>query len=355
MTAVDCIEVVKTFHAGRVRAVDRVSLHAPSGAITSIVGPSGCGKTTLLRCIAGLEDASGGRILIGDRDVTALPPRERGIGMVFQNAGLYPDKTVADNIAFPLKMSKVSRAERTSRVREVAALVRLSDHLDRYPKELSGGQRQRVGIARALVRRPGVVLMDEPLSSLDAALRTDMRRDLRTLQQRLGLTIIFVTHDQNEAMTLADQLVVFFDGVVAQSGTASDVFGRPARIDVARFLGAMNTVTAEVFASSGDITDGMVGFRPEDAVVSACGVDTSAATVTVQGRPEYGELHGTDALIAVAVDDTRLHVRVPASDMAALLARATVTVRIPRTKLHFFDSAGLRRSDRNAAPAVLAN
>ncbi len=350
MSTVECIGVVKTFDTGRVRAVDRVSLRAPSGAITAIVGPSGCGKTTLLRCIAGLEDPSDGTILIGGQDVTALPPRARGIGMVFQNAGLYPDKTVAANIAFPLKMSKVSRAERADRVREVAALVRLSDHLDRYPKELSGGQRQRVGIARALVRRPGVVLMDEPLSSLDAALRTDMRRDLRALQQRLGLTIIFVTHDQNEAMTLGDQLVVFFDGAVAQAGSASEVFDSPARVDVARFLGAMNTVTAEAFAPSAAVTD-IVGFRPEDAVIGS----SREESLTLLGRPEYGELHGTDALIAVAVDETLLHVRVPACDMAGLLELPTVTVGIPRTKLHLFDSAGQRLSDQKPAPAALAN
>jgi len=348
VTAVQCVDIVKTFRAGKVRAVDRVSFTAPSGAITAIVGPSGCGKTTLLRCIAGLDDPSAGTILIGGTDVTALPPRERGIGMVFQNAGLYPDKTVADNIAFPLKMSRVSRADRAERVREVAALVRLADHLDRYPKELSGGQRQRVGIARALVRRPSVVLMDEPLSSLDAALRTDMRRDLRELQQRLGLTMIFVTHDQTEAMTLGDQLVVCFDGEVAQAGSASEVFLSPDRADVARFLGAMNTLPAATVVRG---MDGSVGFRPEDAVLGGTSVHSDDTTVTVHGRPEYSELHGSDALIAVALNDARIHVRVRATDLAQLVEQPALAVRVPRDRLHWFDEAGRRRGDEAAETA----
>lgn len=331
MSSVECDSVTKTFGSGgTVTAVDRVTFCAPSGAITAVVGPSGCGKTTLLRCIAGLDEPNGGAIKIGGRDVTFDAPRDRGIGMVFQNAGLYPDKTVAQNIAFPLKMAGVHRAERAERVREVAALVRLSDYLDRRPKELSGGQRQRVGIARALVRRPSVVLMDEPLSSLDAALRTDMRRDLRALQQRLGLTIIFVTHDQTEAMTLGDQLVVFFDGAVAQAGSASDVFSRPQRVDVARFLGAMNTLPAEALTRvNGDIV-GTVGFRPEDGVLERPAMPYYGDSVIISGQPEYGEIHGSDALIAVSLGGHRIHVRVPAVDMPGVLEKSSCEVQIGR-------------------------
>jgi multiple sugar transport system ATP-binding protein len=218
-----------------------------------LVGPSGCGKSTLLNVIAGLEEPTAGSVRLDGRDITALPPAERNISMVFQSYALYPNMTVARNIEFPLRMHKVDRATRAERVRSVAKLLQIEHLLERKPRQLSGGQRQRVAIGRALAREPRLYLFDEPLSNLDAQLRLDMRTEIKKLHQRLGATIVYVTHDQVEAMTLATRIAVMRGGVVQQFGTPYEVYNRPANTFVAGFMGSprMNLVPARVAGSNG--------------------------------------------------------------------------------------------------------
>ena len=224
IAAIRVENVVKTF--GRVRALDGVSLEVKEGEFVVLLGPSGCGKTTLLRVIAGLETADEGRVEIGGRDVTSLPPRRRGIAMVFQNYAVFPHLTVFENVAFGLRMRKAPAAEVTERVRRVAALVQIGDLLERYPAQLSGGQRQRVAMARALAVDPVVLLMDEPLSNLDALLRLEMRAELKKLLTDLQTTTLYVTHDQVEAMSLADRIAVMKDGRIVQVDTPLKEIGR---------------------------------------------------------------------------------------------------------------------------------
>jgi putative spermidine/putrescine transport system ATP-binding protein len=221
-------------------AVDNVSLEVRQGELVALLGPSGCGKTTTLRMIAGFIGATAGRILIGGSDVTTLPPYRRNTGMVFQSYALFPHMTVAENVAFGLEMRKVPKAERERRVEEALRLVRLEGLGHRMPRQLSGGQQQRVALARGLVINPEVFLLDEPLSNLDAKLRHDVRLEIRQLQQRLGLTTVFVTHDQEEALTLADRLVLMEKGVVQQIGTPTELYERPANLFVADFIGKSN-------------------------------------------------------------------------------------------------------------------
>jgi len=228
-------QLTKVFPNG-VRAVDGVDLEIGDGEFMVLVGPSGCGKTTLLRMIAGLEEASGGRISIGGRDVTMLAPRRRDIAMVFQNYALYPHMTVADNLGFGLRLQKVTKAERGRRVREVAAILGLDSLLDRKPAALSGGQRQRVAMGRAMIRQPQAYLMDEPLSNLDAKLRVAMRAQLLLLHERLGVTTVYVTHDQVEAMTLGQRVAVMRDGTLQQCDSPQTLFRRPANLFVAAFI-----------------------------------------------------------------------------------------------------------------------
>ncbi|HYZ34376.1 MAG TPA: ABC transporter ATP-binding protein, partial [Crenalkalicoccus sp.] len=225
---------------GATVAVDRVDLAVGQGELVALLGPSGCGKTTTLRMVAGFVAPSAGRVLIGGRDVTRLPPHARDTGMVFQGYALFPHMTVAQNIAFGLEMRRVPRAERAARIAEALRLTRLEGLAERLPRQLSGGQQQRVALARALVVNPAVFLLDEPLSNLDARLRTEVRAEIRALQQRLGLTTLFVTHDQEEALTLADRLVVMDRGRVRQVGRAEEVYERPADAFVAGFLGGCN-------------------------------------------------------------------------------------------------------------------
>ncbi|HWL71444.1 MAG TPA: sn-glycerol-3-phosphate ABC transporter ATP-binding protein UgpC, partial [Geminicoccus sp.] len=228
--------------------VKGVDLQVPAGNFLVILGPSGCGKSTLLRMIAGLEEITSGELAIGGVRMNDREPRERHCAMVFQNYALYPHMTVARNIAYPLEVAGVPRVERERRVRATAASVDLADYLERKPSQLSGGQRQRVAMARAMIRAPRVFLFDEPLSNLDATLRVQMRLELRRLHQRLGVTSVLVTHDQTEAMTMADLLVVMNGGRIEQAGTPLEVYGRPASCFVASFIGTppMNLVEAEI-------------------------------------------------------------------------------------------------------------
>ena len=236
MTAVELEGISKSF--GGAPVVDDLSLTLPDGSLTVLVGPSGCGKSTTLRILAGLEDADAGTVRIGDRDVTRAAPRERDIAMVFQNYALYPHLSVQRNIEFPLRNAGVGRSDAAERARRAAERVGITALLDRKPRQLSGGQQQRVAIARALVRTPSVFLFDEPLSNLDAKLRVELRSEIRRLQQELGITALYVTHDQEEAMTIADQLVVLDAGRIAQRGTPEELYRRPSNTFVAGFIGS---------------------------------------------------------------------------------------------------------------------
>ncbi|MFN7165979.1 MAG: ABC transporter ATP-binding protein [Pannonibacter sp.] len=275
--------VAKRF--GTTEVLPPLDLTFTAGAFTVILGPSGCGKSTLLNLIAGLEAVSGGEIEIGGRKVQDLPPRERGCAMVFQSYALYPHMTAGDNIGYPLKVAGVPRRERMARIADAARVVGLGDYLARRPSELSGGQRQRVAIARAIVRAPQVMLFDEPLSNLDALLRHETRAELADLHRRIGATTVFVTHDQAEALTLADQIVVMNAGRVEQIGTPADIYHRPATRFVASFIGhpPMSLITATGDGTWLRLGDGsplvasthkgavLAGVRPESVVLDAGG------------------------------------------------------------------------------------
>ncbi|WP_112312602.1 ABC transporter ATP-binding protein [Pseudogemmobacter bohemicus] len=243
---------------GALDVVHSINLSIAEGEFVVLVGPSGCGKSTTLRMVAGLEDISGGEILIGDRVVNDLPPRERNLAMVFQNYALYPHMTVRENLGFSLKIAKKSQAEINKAVDEAAEILALTPLLDRKPGALSGGQRQRVAMGRAIVRHPDVFLFDEPLSNLDAKLRTQMRVEIKKLHQKVGSTVIYVTHDQIEAMTLADRIVIMRDGHIVQVGTPLEVFENPVNTFVATFIGSppMNLLTGVVGGNQIGLTDG---------------------------------------------------------------------------------------------------
>ncbi|RZU29479.1 carbohydrate ABC transporter ATP-binding protein (CUT1 family) [Streptomyces sp. BK022] len=267
-------------------AVDALEIAIEDGEFLVLVGPSGCGKSTSLRMLAGLEDVNGGAIRIGDRDVTHLPPKDRDIAMVFQNYALYPHMTVADNMGFALKIAGVNKAEIRAKVEEAAKILDLTEYLDRKPKALSGGQRQRVAMGRAIVREPQVFLMDEPLSNLDAKLRVSTRTQIASLQRRLGITTVYVTHDQVEAMTMGDRVAVLKDGLLQQVDTPRNMYDRPANLFVAGFIGspAMNLVEVP-------IADGGVKFGNSVVPVSrdalSAAADRGDTTVTVGVRPEH--------------------------------------------------------------------
>ncbi len=290
MPDVELRNVTKLF--GQTRVVRDVSLKIEAGEFAVLVGPSGSGKSTLLRMIAGLEEISGGTCSIGGRVVNRLPPKKRGVAMVFQNYALYPHMTVFENLAFALKVQGLKRAEIAERVRKIAGIVELEDYLQRKPAQLSGGQRQRVAMARAMVRDTGLFLLDEPLSNLDAKLRTQMRVEIRKLHDRLGATSIYVTHDQTEAMTLADKIVVLNDGRIEQTGTPDELYENPQTLFVAGFLGSppMNFFPGRMVGLDGDVT---VGVRPERLRLERRGVDD----LHLQARLELIEYLGSSALL----------------------------------------------------------
>jgi multiple sugar transport system ATP-binding protein len=287
-------------------AVDALDLRVEDGEFMVLVGPSGSGKTTALRMLAGLEEVDAGAVFIGERDVTDVAPKERDVAMVFQNYALYPYLTVAANIGFPLKVARVRKAERERRVQEVAALLGLEPFLERKPGQLSGGQRQRVAMGRAIVREPSAFLMDEPLSNLDAKLRVQMRADIAGLQARLGVTTVYVTHDQSEAMTLGQRVAVLHEGRLQQVGTPRELYERPTNIFVAGFIGspAMNLCTVPL-GSNGAVSLGgvempvprgaaengksalVVGVRPESLEVAAEGIPARVDVVEDIGADAY--------------------------------------------------------------------
>jgi len=249
MTVVRIESLSKVY--GAVRAVDRISVEIGDGEFISLLGPSGCGKTTTLKMIAGFEEASEGAIRFDGADVVRVPAEKRDIGMVFQNYALFPHMTVDQNLAFGLEMRRVPRAEMRSRIDRVLEMVQLSGFSGRYPSQLSGGQQQRVALARALVIEPRILLLDEPLANLDAKLREEMRVFIRDLQRRVGITTVYVTHDQAEAMTMSDRVVVMFGGRIAQVGAPADIYERPQNLDVARFVGQVNLVSGTVTSADG--------------------------------------------------------------------------------------------------------
>lgn len=282
MASVTFDKATRLYPGGTRPAVDALDLDVADGEFLVLVGPSGCGKSTSLRMLAGLEEVNGGNIFIGDRNVTDVPPKDRDIAMVFQNYALYPHMTVAENMGFALKIAGVNKDERAARVLEAAKLLDLEAYLSRKPKALSGGQRQRVAMGRAIVRQPQVFLMDEPLSNLDAKLRVQTRTQIASLQRRLGVTTVYVTHDQTEALTMGDRIAVLKDGLLQQVGTPRDLYESPNNVFVAGFIGspAMNLFNA-------DIADGGIKFGSSLVAVERQALDSaSGSSVTVGVRPE---------------------------------------------------------------------
>lgn len=307
---------------GEFTVVHGVDITIPDESFTVLVGPSGCGKSTLLRMVAGLEDITGGEIAIGDHVVNDIPARHRDVAMVFQSYALYPHMTVADNLGFHFRLKGIPKRERRRQATEVAELVGISEYLDRYPRQLSGGQRQRVAMARAIVRDPQVFLFDEPLSNLDAKLRVRMRTEIRQLQQRLSTTTIYVTHDQGEAMTMADQIVVMREGYVEQVGSPLEVYDKPATEFVADFIGSpsMNLFSGQIaHGKNGErYVDSKVGplplpsdVRAEDGREVTYGVRPIALTMSEDTRAlpatvEVVETMGDQEHVFVHVGETRV-------------------------------------------------
>jgi multiple sugar transport system ATP-binding protein len=298
MASVDVVNVRKAY--GGVEVIHGVSISIADGEFVTLVGPSGCGKSTLLRMIAGLESIADGKIRIGQRVVNNLAPKDRDIAMVFQNYALYPHKTVAENMSFGLKLRRTPKAEIDARVRRAAEILDVSPYLSRYPRQLSGGQRQRVAMGRAIVRDPQVFLFDEPLSNLDAKLRVQMRAEIKELHQRLKTTTIYVTHDQIEAMTMADRIVVLRDGVVEQAGQPLDLYDRPATLFVAGFIGspAMNLLKGSIRLN------GKPSFLTESGVelpLKSVPRDAHGRPCVYGIRPEHLTLAGNDFRAEVSV------------------------------------------------------
>lgn len=330
--------ICKSF--GQLMVVKDVNLHVDTGEFIVFVGPSGCGKSTLLRMIAGLEDITSGELHIAGRNVTRLPSADRGIAMVFQSYALYPHLSVYENIAFSLRIAKLAKQKIDEKVRQAADVLQLGSYLDRLPKELSGGQRQRVAIGRAIVRNPEVFLFDEPLSNLDAALRTEMRVELSSLHEKLGSTIVYVTHDQVEAMTLADRIVVLNGGVVEQIGTPIELYLKPRTPFVAGFIGSpkMNLFTHRIGADKGA---DLCGIRPEDIGIS--GKASSKEAMSESATIMHVERLGADTLLYVRADSFGdIQIRHP--ELYDGRVGGKITLEMPYEKFHFFKD-GLRQGD----------
>jgi multiple sugar transport system ATP-binding protein len=348
------VEVSKRF--GSVTVVDRASFEVRDGEFVVLVGPSGCGKSTILRMIAGLEEISAGDIFIGPKRVNDVAPRDRDVAMVFQSYALYPYKTVADNLAFPLRMRGESGPGVRQKIERVAGILHLEEMLERYPRQLSGGQRQRVAMGRAIVRDPEVFLFDEPLSNLDAKLRVVMRAQIKELQRRLSATMVFVTHDQVEAMTMADRIVVLKDGVIEQIGRPLDLYDRPANPFVAGFIGspAMNLFEGRLVRDGGarfEGPDGLslalgplggatpgpatLGVRPEDLQLAAPGTGgTFDAEVSVV------EPMGSETILLARRGETEITVTI--RERREIGAGERIALRADPARLHLFGADGRR-------------
>jgi ABC-type sugar transport system ATPase subunit len=351
MAQVRLRDVVKTY--GPFKAVDHVSLTIEDGEFVALVGPSGCGKTTTLNLVAGLIEITGGEIHIGDRQVNDLDPKDRDIAMVFQNYALYPNKTVYKNLAFGLETARMPRPEIDKRVRAAADILQIGPLLERKPKALSGGQRQRVAMGRAIVREPSVFLFDEPLSNLDAKLRAQMRVELALLHRRLGKTTVYVTHDQVEAMTLADRIVILERGVIQQVGTPNEVFNRPRNLFVAGFIGSpvMNMFEGSVTAADAVRLAGsgatirvpqtltrpagtaiVLGVRPQ-------GLPLAAGDPTLRMRVKVAEYLGTETVLTGTLADSAEPVISAVNGDHSDLAGGEVGLAIDAKHLHVFDAA----------------
>ena len=330
MGAITLRDVTKRF--GETEVIPPLNLEIEDGEFVVFVGPSGCGKSTLLRLIAGLEDVSGGQVLIDGQDATQAPPAARGLAMVFQSYALYPHMSVRKNIAFPLKMAKMDKAEIEARVAAAAKSLNLGDYLDRRPGQLSGGQRQRVAIGRAIVREPEAFLFDEPLSNLDAALRVNMRLEISELHQTLATTMIYVTHDQVEAMTMADKIVVLRAGVIEQVGSPLELYRSPRNRFVAGFIGSpkMNFIEGPVAAEAGAHA---IGIRPEH-------LDASQTEGAWRGTVTVAEHLGADTFVHAEVEGIgQMNVRVGGE--FPVQHGSTVWLTPQADKIHRFDAEGL--------------
>jgi multiple sugar transport system ATP-binding protein len=349
LAVIELKNVKKSF--GSVNVIGNVNLTIGEGELVIFVGPSGSGKSTLLRLVAGLEETSGGHIMIDGVDVTDLGPAERQLSMVFQSYALYPTKTVRQNMSFGLEVARLPRAEIKERVDRVAGILKLEDYMDRKPKALSGGQRQRVAIGRAIVREPVAFLFDEPLSNLDAALRVEMRIEIAKLHQRLAATMIYVTHDQVEAMTLADKIVVLDKGDIQQVGSPMDLYEHPANLFVAQFIGSpkMNVLDAHVegqsiavengsrFALAGTVPSGIskIGFRPEDISLKK---DEEGH---LRGIVDVVERLGSDTFAYVTVAPNKVVTVRAVGNVAAIAAGQKVGLALDLSRLHMFAADGL--------------
>ncbi|MEM6382808.1 MAG: ABC transporter ATP-binding protein [Pseudomonadota bacterium] len=325
-------QVEKSF--GNVKVIHPLDLEINDGEFVVFVGPSGCGKSTLLRLIAGLEDMTGGHIRIDGKDATNVPPAKRGLAMVFQSYALYPHMSVRKNIAFPLRMAKMDQAEQTRRVEQAAAVLNLTDYLDRRPAALSGGQRQRVAIGRAIVREPSAFLFDEPLSNLDAALRVGMRLEISEMHDRLKTTMIYVTHDQVEAMTMADKIVVLQGGVIEQVGSPLELYRAPRNRFVAGFIGSpkMNFLEGEEAAKHSAHT---IGIRPEH-------LTPSATEGPWKGTIGVSEHLGSDTFFHVHMEGRAEPITVRAGGEVDMHHGDTIFLTPDAERVHKFSAEGLR-------------
>jgi ABC-type sugar transport system ATPase subunit len=330
MASVTFEDVTKRFDG--TTAVDRLSVEIADGEFLVLVGPSGCGKSTALRMLAGLEDVSDGRILIGERVVNNVAPASRDVAMVFQSYALYPHMTVYDNLAFSLRNQRTPKREIEERVRRATDILDLTPLIKRKPKQLSGGQRQRVALGRAIVRQPAAFLMDEPLSNLDAALRVATRAEILKLQRQLGTTTIYVTHDQVEAMTMGDRIAVMRLGVLQQIGTPQELYTNPANLFVAGFIGspAMNFVPGEFLDGVGG-SGRIAGFRPEHVEL-----DGKGDAVRFTGKAEVVEYLGDEQLVHFTVRDRALLAKLPVDH--PITSGDDLVLAVPREKLHLFDA-----------------
>jgi len=345
---------------GKLETVHGIDLEIAHNEFVVLVGPSGCGKSTTLRMIAGLEEITSGKISIGDRVVNDLPPRARNISMVFQSYALYPHMTVRDNLGFGLKIANMAEAEITKRVDEAAEILGLGPYMERLPANLSGGQRQRVAMGRAIVRNPDVFLFDEPLSNLDAKLRGQMRVEIKKLHQRVKTTVIYVTHDQVEAMTLADRIVIMRDGHIEQIGTPSDVFEHPVNIFVAGFIGSppMNLLDAVVSNGKARLSDGIevplpagmavqenqeivLGFRPESLAPKGHALHGDGAALTLQRTVVIAEPLGTETILFVEMGG--MDVQAKMLNPRVVAPGETLEFTLDLSRLHVFDKASGKR------------
>ncbi len=356
MSAIELINVTKRW--GDTVAVDDVSFRVDEGSFVVLLGPSGCGKSTTLRMIAGLEEVSDGRIVIAGQDATYDPPAQRRVSMVFQSYAIFPHLNVAENILFGLKVRKIAKAERTERLARVVELVGLSGLLDRKPSQLSGGQRQRVALARAIVAENAICLMDEPLSNLDAKLRHDMRIEIRALQRRIGMTVVYVTHDQTEAMSMADKIILIHAGKIEQEGTPDDLYDQPATIFAASFIGTppMNLLAladgpegAVLDGSDTPVLDGpganrIFGIRPEHVTIT-----------TENGLPAelvVGDYLGADTIVTARIGGQPMQVRVPGR--FSVTPGETARLRWSSEHVHVFDHATGRRMSGSRVRSIAA-